>query len=320
MRLQAYLGKIITLSFYALFFVTPLLFNPSRNLPSFELFEWNKMAFVYLVTIVVTAAWTGQMLLERRLIITRTPFDIPILFFLLSTVISTIFSIDPHVSLFGYYSRFHGGLLSIFCYTLLYFAMVSNRDKVNIRHLLLLALASGTVVALYGIAEKFGIDAHMWVQDVRARVFSTLGQPNWLAALLAILLPLALGFFVHFVFPKLKVAQLTDSDGQDSKSKVTFMMYAGISVIFYICMLLTRSRSGFLGFWLAYTIFWLGLFWKDLQYRKRLVKWFGIIPSAYFSLISSSQRHFLNTIGCSLTKHFYQTLRQRYHPQLVTQS
>jgi len=37
-----------------------------------------------------------------------------------------ILSLDPHTSIWGYYSRFNGGLLSIISYIFLYFAFVSN--------------------------------------------------------------------------------------------------------------------------------------------------------------------------------------------------
>ena len=92
---------------------------------------------------------------------------------------------------------------SIICYVLLYYALVSNVQ--NLHKLLKVALASGVVVALYGVAERLGIDKHLWVQDVQNRVFSTLGQPNWLAAYLVALMPIATGFMLKAQISKLKV-------------------------------------------------------------------------------------------------------------------
>src|SRR3989344_8058226 len=115
MRSTHILNHIIEYGFYALFFFTPLIFNPSRTVPSFELFEWNKMMFVYVLTTLITGAWIGKMILKRKVHIAKTPFNLPILLFLLSQALSALFSIDRHVSIFGYYSRFHGGLLSTLC-------------------------------------------------------------------------------------------------------------------------------------------------------------------------------------------------------------
>jgi O-antigen ligase len=52
-------------------------------------------------------------------------------------------------------------------------------------------------VALYGFFQHFGISAIEWKADYIERVFSTFGQPNWLAQYLAMLLPLILYFAVR---------------------------------------------------------------------------------------------------------------------------
>ncbi|MBI4067459.1 hypothetical protein HY407_03675, partial [Candidatus Gottesmanbacteria bacterium] len=98
-------NNTISISFYLLFFLTPLLLTPFN----YELFEYNKMMFTYAATIVIASSWIIKMILEKEIKIRRSPFDLPLLLFLLSQVISTVFSIDRHVSLFGYYSRFNGG-------------------------------------------------------------------------------------------------------------------------------------------------------------------------------------------------------------------
>src|SRR5882724_6149882 len=119
--------KIIAISFYTLLFLVPLTFSGNTS----ELFEFNKMWITFGATIIIMVAWLSKMTLQRKIVIQRTPLDIPLLLFLLSQIISTIFSLDPHVSWWGYYSRFNGGLLSTICYILLYYAFVSN---LNIKH------------------------------------------------------------------------------------------------------------------------------------------------------------------------------------------
>src|SRR5687768_13990136 len=115
------LSRIIFFCFFALFFLTPLFFTPFNN----ELFEFNKMILVYALTVVITGCWILKMINQKSFIFNRTPLDIPILLFLLSQILSTIFSIDPHTSWWGYYSRSNGGLLSILSYITLYYAFVS---------------------------------------------------------------------------------------------------------------------------------------------------------------------------------------------------
>lgn len=179
------LNKIIALSFYCLFIVVPLILTPYN----YELFEFNKMLAVYLLTIIISAAWISKMILQKKIIIQRTPFDLPLLLFLASQIISTVLSIDPHTSVWGYYSRFNGGLLSTISYIILYYAFISN--QISVKNSLKVILSTAVIVSLYAIAEHFGIDKHVWVQDVQNRVFSTLGQPNWLAAYLIAVVPLS---------------------------------------------------------------------------------------------------------------------------------
>jgi O-antigen ligase len=168
-----------------LFIVVPLILTPYN----YELFEFNKMLAVYFLTIIIAAAWISKMILQKRIIFCRTPFDLPLLLFLASQIISTVLSIDPHTSVWGYYSRFNGGLMSTICYLTLYYAFVSN--AVSVKNSLKVILSTAAIVSLYAIAEHFGIDKKIWVQDVQNRVFSTLGQPNWLAAYLVALVPLS---------------------------------------------------------------------------------------------------------------------------------
>ena len=184
--------KVIKNSFYLLFILVPLILTPYN----YELFEFNKMLTVYFLAVIILAAWIIRMIYLKKILFCRTPFDIPLILFLLSQIIATILSIDPHTSIWGYYSRFHGGLLSTVSYLLLYFAYTSNlkADKKFTLNSLTIILITALIVSIYAILEHFGIDKHIWVQDVQSRVFSTLGQPNWLAAYLLTLLPLPLAF------------------------------------------------------------------------------------------------------------------------------
>jgi len=230
------LDKIIYYSFGLLFFLTPFLWTPVN----YELFEYNKMIFVYLVTIVISGSWILKSINDKRLTINRTPLDIPLLLFLVANILSTIFSIDQHTSIWGYYSRSNGGLLSIISYLLLYFALVSNITQKQVFKLLQMALLSGFLTSLYAISEHFGVSpscvilrgeltADCWVQDVQARVFATLGQPNWLAAYLSMLIFPAIYFFLT---------------AKTKKQLTTFVLSL---ITLYLAFTFTYSRGATLG-------------------------------------------------------------------------
>ena len=216
------MSKLIEYLFYALFFFIPLVLWPGTS----EVFEFNKMLLVYVLTILIAAAWVAKWINQKKITIRRTPLDLPILLFLLSQILSTIFSIDTHTSLWGYYSRFHGGLMSTISYIVLYYAFVTNIKISNLKYQISNILLSATLVSLYGVAEHFGIDKQLWVQDVQNRVFSSLGQPNWLSAYLVALLPLP-------IFLALQ---------QKSKKLVTANCL--LAALFLVTIWFTKSQSG----------------------------------------------------------------------------
>ncbi|MCL5784623.1 MAG: O-antigen ligase family protein [Patescibacteria group bacterium] len=250
------LTRIIPYSFYLLFFLTPLFWTSSN----FELFEYNKMILVYGFTVLIVGTWVLKMISEKTLIFRRTPLDIPLLLFLGANILSTIFSIDPHTSIWGYYSRSNGGLLSIISYLLLFWAFVSNMDFAKVKSALKFGLASGFIISLWGISEHFGVspsciilrgefNASCWIQVVQDRVFATLGQPNWLAAYLAMLIFPTLYFFLT------------------ATKRSTQYTYYLLLTTYYLAFTFTYSRGPtvgliggmvavFMSFWLVQNRFW----------------------------------------------------------------
>lgn len=179
-------NKIIEHGFYGLFFITPLIFSTIN----YELFEFPKMLFVYFLAIVITFGWLSKIIVTKKIPIISTTIFYGFLFFLISQIISTIISIHPYTSVFGYYSRLNGGLLSTLAYFLLFYIFLTSINKKQLQTSLAMLISTSVFVSLYALAQHFGIDANFWVQDVKNRVFSTLGQPNWLAAWLVAILPI----------------------------------------------------------------------------------------------------------------------------------
>lgn len=233
------LNGIIKWGFIALFFLVPLVVTPYNS----ELFEYNKIMLTYGITAVIAGSFIVKSILNGKFTIARTPFDIPILLFLISQILSTIFSIDPHTSIWGYYSRFHGGLLSTISYILLYyiFATEYRNDKKMVFTILKTGVGASILVSLYAVGQRLGIDKTIWVQDVQNRVFSFLGQPNWLAAYFCIIILTSIALLIR----------------EDKKSRIIYFI---LSLVFYTVIIFTKSRSGFVALWLGIFIFLFSLF------------------------------------------------------------
>ncbi len=227
------------------------------------------------LTILIGTAWITKMVVERRIFIQRTPLDIFILLFLLSQLISTIFSLDPYVSWWGYYSRWNGGFLSTFSYVFLYYAFVSNLSVKQTLKIFSVSLFTGLLVALWGFPSHFGqdptcfvfrgsLDTSCWVDAFKPtiREFSTLGQPAWLAAYLAALLPLALAYILRSEKVNISAA----------KNNWKLILFLFLTAFFYINLIFAETRAGTIGFFVTEIIFWALLFYKKIFTRDLLIR------------------------------------------------
>ncbi len=262
------LNKALTYCFYGLFAITPLLMFPS----TYEIFEFNKMWFVFGISLLIAFLWGTKMILTKKIIFKRTALDIPLLLFLLTQMVATFYSIDPYVSWWGYYSRFNGGLLSTITYIFLYFALTTHLflakdteesgEKISLK-ILIMSIFGGILVALWGLPSHFGFDptcmvfgrgfsTECWTDAFKPtiRIFSTLGQPNWLGTYLAILIPIGIAFAAlaakteKFTLPFVEKIWLTSN-------KRIQLFFALVTILFFTDLLYTRSKSSYLGLWVG---------------------------------------------------------------------
>jgi len=275
--------------FGALLFLVPLILWPYTS----EVFEFNKMVLVYFLTVLISANWVARMILEKKFIFRRTILDIPLLAFAGTQLASTLLSIDPLTSWLGYYSRFNGGMLSVICYTLLYWAFVSNIHAKGAIKLVYVTLASAALVAIYGVLEHFGIDKNVWVQDVQSRVFSTLGQPNWLAAWLVALIPVTWVLMLEL--------KLNFTPKSIVRSGHFWLLFSLSSLLFWT-LIFSKSRSGFAGFGVTYLLFWASYFWANKAEFKKYLAPFAIISSSLLAICLISGTQWTPSIGKLLSR------------------
>ena len=228
--------RIIFFVYNCLLLTSVFLFFHKTN----EVFEFNKIVSIYLGSLIIVGLWGMRMVKERKILFRRTILDLPLLFFITTQFISTIFSINVLTSIFGYYSRFNGGLLSTLAYSVLYWGWVGNFGKeetlIFLRNLAVVA----SLVSIWATFEHFGhsfscllinqrFDTSCWIQDTKERVFATFGQPNWLAAWLVFVFPVILSHF-------------------DSVKKRRIWIWI-VCFLVFLALFYTKSRSGMIGLW-----------------------------------------------------------------------
>lgn len=287
-------NKAIEYLFYALFLLVPLVFAGNTS----ELFEFNKMWLTFVIAILIAFFWFSKMVILKRPIFRRTIFDLPLGLFLISQIVSTVVSLDSYISFWGYYSRWNGGLLSIITYIFLFYAFVSNfsEDSANdiswkefVKKSLVVSVISGFVAVVWALPSHFGydptclvfrghFDTSCWTADFvpTIRIFGPLGQPDWLAGYLGILLPISAAFAIT-------------EFRQKGVKHWKFIFYVVCFFLFYASVLFTSSRSGIISVFTS-LIFFIGFYLfknkKDIAlYKNKIFGGFliGILLVSFFA-------------------------------------
>ncbi|MCR4324262.1 MAG: O-antigen ligase family protein [Candidatus Curtissbacteria bacterium] len=237
-KASIYLDKILLGVFFALIIITPFLFS-TRNT---ELFEVPKMLFVYLMAALVFTLTLAKFALLGKIVIPKNIVVFVFLAFLIVQFISTATSIDRFTSIFGYPTRLNGGLLSQLSYFVIFTGILININRQQAKKLLVAFVVGAFAVSLWGIPSHFGLDfnclalnqglfGNCWQKEFNPtlRIFSTLGQPNWLASYLVLTLPVSMALILSSKKQQLKV------------------FFSIVTIVIFWALLLTNSRAGALG-------------------------------------------------------------------------
>lgn len=213
---------------FILFFV-PVIFFTRAN----DVFETNKMFLLRFFTVYAVFLWLAAALLKKRFEGYKTSFDFPVLGLLAVTVITSFFtSKNPNTSIFGVYENYEG-IFTAINYTLLFYLTVKFAASMEmVKKSIAIIIAAVTLIAVYGLLQNFGIDFVRWNPETYnpGRFFSTLGNPNFLAAYLVCTIPVL--FIMFFITP-------------DMRLKIPCLLILLVSIL---VLFLTKSRAGTISF------------------------------------------------------------------------
>ena len=126
----------------------------------------------------------------RTLAVKRTPIDLPLLAFLGSAALSSIFAENQNVALFGTYSRYDGLFTLVTFAALFWLSVQSIPDRSEGRALIRVLLAGGYVAAVVAIIQSIHDSVAL---GLITPAFGSLGNPNVLGSFLALVIALGLG-------------------------------------------------------------------------------------------------------------------------------
>jgi|GEM_PF-5588887 len=143
----------------------------------------------------------------------------------------------------------------IIYYVILWVAYENLRDQEQMSTMFFLTIIAGGMVSLYGIAQYFGIDpffpkGQVWGNTGRLQVFSTFGNPNFLADYLVVPFPIAFMYFIE--------------NAKKLKGRI-----AGVSFLLMLLVILfTRTR----GAWISVMFATVYIFAMIFRFRRKLFK------------------------------------------------
>lgn len=145
-----------------------------------------------------------------------------LLAYLSASLIPVLYSPDRSISFTGIYPFFSSSGLACLC-TAVIFIYACGIDKEKISRVFNAIILSSFFVSLYGLLQYAGLDPLNWNRNFYPRIWATLGNPNFLAQYLAVLLPLILIMYL-----------------KQGRSYLLLIFFTDI-----VALILTSSRAGF---------------------------------------------------------------------------
>lgn len=262
---------------------------------TYEFYEITKNTVLILGVMILLSLWAIKIVRAKKLTFVRTPLDLPILLFLGTQILSTIFSIYKQASFWGYYSRFTGGLFSTFILILLYYIIVNNINKKKyIEIIIKTSLVSFTLLAFFTVLKSFGVfqglfdslaTAHPSLEFLNSLTFTPVGNPNSLPYLFILILPIVLAF-------------ISREDEEDFTNDIFAILSSSIILLAIGVTSVSPVNVYSIIVWLLVSgIIVVSLIYKSPVSKNVLLKFFPIFLFAIFSALfamSSSMREIIS--------------------------
>ena len=264
--ISIFLNKIIEIGWLLIFGFCPIFFS----LICYSDFVISQYFLFCLLTEVILFFWLIKIIgtLEHwnigtlKKIFSKIKNILPALIFIIILALAVIFSQSPYRSFWGSYSRKMGYLtwLHFFVFFLiLFFNLKNNKQIKRIFHAILLA---SIVVIIYGLCQFLGFDFVNWYEpaSVTFRIFSTIGQPNFLGSWLLLIIPIIVWFLI-------RTSEKFKKD-KSTKQQIKGALIVSLFLCAVFSLALTQSRGAWIGFFFAF--FFFSIIYNFLQKQKRL--------------------------------------------------
>ena len=190
--------RVIAICLFFLIAIIPLIINP------FALDYWYKPKIdsIYVLLIILGVIWGLQLLISKKSVsIKENVLLVPLSIYGLASVLSTWYSVNTEISIYGDIFREEGiyTILSYIALTLIFSVFVESEQQLST--LLRGLLIAATLISIYAIIQYLGYNPTEHFipafRGVENRAGSTIGNPTFLGKFLVLMLPVAIGCFLQ---------------------------------------------------------------------------------------------------------------------------
>jgi len=170
--------KIIKECLFLIVLLLPLFWSPF----AFSVYNFGKHYILFVLALISFLAWSAKIALkDKAIFFNLNLLDLSVLTFLSIGILSTVFSVDNYVSLFGSYRNFSDGLFGILSSGIFYFLIrgiqnqTDNRSRFTVEKLLKTFFVSFAIVLLVAYFSISGLGNSFSINNVsiQQRVFNT---------------------------------------------------------------------------------------------------------------------------------------------------
>lgn len=179
--------KVAKTAIFLAVFLVPLIFLPWTT----DVLNFNKQALLVVLVFVSLFCWLLKSLMEEKISVNVSWFNLPVLIFVLISGLATLVSLYRYASFWGWPLSVAASFLTSLVFALFCFMAINLfKEKEEVFGLIFGLVVSGFLVALVALPQILG---KFWLpfDFAKSVSFNTVGNPNSLAVFLAVLLPLA---------------------------------------------------------------------------------------------------------------------------------
>jgi len=149
-----YLSRGISWTAVIFFFLLPLYVLPFTT----EFSEYNKLYLLIFGSFVLLVLWLVRSLIQKKVVISKTPFDIAFVLLLASFAFSTFYSVSMTNSLFGTFNSWHWTIVELCALVAFFYVIVTSvRQIATVRLMVFAFMTSSFIVALVAILGYFNV-------------------------------------------------------------------------------------------------------------------------------------------------------------------